>query len=336
MTFGLRVLVCAVATLLLASRAISAEESSAAVWDLTGQEASRLFMLGQFAELDAKLNDWTKQRARLPDGRWKISAYGDKMQKIFSSFIQAPETANKTLEDLRKWRQLQPQSPFVAITEAFYWEQLAWNNRGIGASSTVTKEGAALFRENMDKALALLQGARPYSISNPLWHATYIDFMNYVGRPRKELRAAFDAAVKQESSYFPIYSSFAYSLTPKWGGSWDEFASFANEVVKLTQIREGKGYYVRLYRSVTFSERWEFNPFRDGMANWNEMREGFEDIITRYPYVIEQLNSFASFACMAGDGQTYLLVRKQIGDQIVPNQWRRNLNYTNCDARFKK
>lgn len=276
-----------------------------------------------------------KQRARHPDGSWKIAAYIDKMAGALGVYTKEPKFAKKMLEDVRKWRQLQPKSSFAAITEAIYWEQVAWNSRGTGYSSTVTKEGAAIFRESMDKALAVLEGARPYSVSNPVWYATYIQFMNYAGRPRKELRAAFDAAVKEERYFFPIYRNFAYSLTPKWGGDWADYASFANEAVRLSKDQEGNGYYVRLYRSVTFSERLEFNPFRDGMANWNEMRQGFEDIIVRYPYVAEQLNSFASFACMAGDGQTYLLVRKHIGNQIVPDHWRRNLTYTICDARFK-
>jgi Tfp pilus assembly protein PilF len=48
------------------------------------------------------------------------------------------------------------------------------------------------------------------------------------------------------------------------------------------------------------------------------------------------VNNYATFACRAGDADTYRRLRKQIGDRRYDEAWPSNLNMEVCDERLTK
>ena len=60
--------------------------------------------------------------------------------------------------------------------------------------------------------------------------------------------------------------------------------------------------------------------WRDSLAAWPRMKDGFEDIVARYPDPWN-LNAYANFACLAEDKQKVLELFKRIGTDVVPQAW---------------
>ena len=67
------------------------------------------------------------------------------------------------------------------------------------------------------------------------------------------------------------------------------------------------------------------------------MKAGFEQLIAATPKSNWNLNNFATFACRAGDADTYRKLRKQIGEeQLYEDAWPSNLTMEVCDERLLK
>ena len=66
------------------------------------------------------------------------------------------------------------------------------------------------------------------------------------------------------------------------------------------------------------------------------MKTGFEQLIAATPNSTWNLNNFASFACRAGDADTYRKLRKQISERIYNEAWPDNYSMEICDERLLK
>ena len=66
------------------------------------------------------------------------------------------------------------------------------------------------------------------------------------------------------------------------------------------------------------------------------MKAGFGQLMKASPDSLWNLNNFASFACRAGDADTYRELRKKIGDRPYDDAWPDNFNIEVCDERLAK
>jgi hypothetical protein len=156
------------------------------------------------------------------------------------------------------------------------------------------------------------------------------------GWEREEFRALYDAAIARFPEFHPLYFSMIRSLQPKWGGSIEEIDAYISEVVKQTEKRQRKIMYVRLYWYLAGAEGDDFSLFEDSSADWADMKTGFEQLIKATPKSDWNLNNFASFACRAGDADTYRKLRKQIGEEIYEDAWPSTYTMEVCDERLLK
>lgn len=74
--------------------------------------------------------------------------------------------------------------------------------------------------------------------------------------------------------------------------------------------------YTRIYWSASQQEFGDA-VFAASSANWQNVKRGINDILTRYdePW---NLNNFARFSCLAGDRPLAADLIARIGDRIVP------------------
>ena len=235
---------------------------------------------------------------------------------------------------VKAWQASNPRSPAAALMEIQYWIQRAWDARGHGYANTVTKEGWRLFDEHLAKAEALLQSTKTYAAQNPLWYRLYLDLALARGWSLERTSALFRTAVAAEPGFVGHDFVMIERLSPKWGGSFEQVDAFIQESVKRTRAEEGEALYARLYWAVSDGEQQPFNLFKDTRASWPRMKQGFEDMMKRYPDSMMNLNNYAAFACMAGDKKTYGVLRQRIGKEVRYDAWYANLTPEVCDHRF--
>ncbi|MEM8678185.1 MAG: tetratricopeptide repeat protein, partial [Planctomycetota bacterium] len=104
----------------------------------------------------------------------------------------------------------------------------AWNQRGSGFAHTVTDEGWAAFRENMEDAAQHFTTAWEMDPQNPVASAEMIMVAeNDYGDA--STREWFDRSVAAQMDFPKAYWQYLYTLRPRWGGSWEEMVAFGEE-----------------------------------------------------------------------------------------------------------
>ncbi len=122
--------------------------------------------------------------------------------------------------------------------------------------------------------------------------------------PDAERLALFQEAVREEPYYYAHYFKVASRLAPRWGGTLEEFHAFTEASVARTRERDGSTMYARLYW-ILASIEWDQEPFTELGILWDKMRQGFDDLVQRYPKSQWNLNKYAYFACRANDKKTF-------------------------------
>ena len=245
---------------------------------------------------------------------------------------------DEQLARLRQWRTEDPESGAAALMEAKYWMAYAWFARGTQFAVNVPEQAFKSASERIAKARAVLEDSKPYAASNPAWYAEMLEVAVFEGWPRPERVAIFDEALTAEPLYDPIYEAMARSLTPRWGGSLEDYHRFVRGAVEKTRASYGDLMYARLYWELSNIE-WDRDPFKELKIPWQKMKSGFDDMLKRYPDSKWNLQNYAHFACRAGDGRTFnaLLPRLPVGQpKTLSTPWREPYTREYCVARFAK
>lgn len=283
----------------------------------------------QIDELDELLNRFNQLDQRYLDGQWKMAGMFD---TLGYNMRGALPQSQKTIE---RWKKVRPQSVAVAITEAVYWFEYAWNVRGNGYAYTVTSEGWALYRDSIQKALDVMQESRAFAGHNWVWNELYLDLAAHVGWKEAALLALLKQASDTNPAYRNFYRRALVYYTPRWGGNYSRLDAFVNEIAAQTKSVEGDGMYALLYAEALKYMDDPGTVFVETKANWPRMKKSFDELSQRYPRGAVVANKYALFACLAKDKETYVRLRPQLEKALMPNSWPSNHPVEVCDRRFQ-
>jgi hypothetical protein len=295
-------------------------------WQIFFQNLNEL----DFASLDALTEKWNNPKERDKNGEWKLDS--------FRSALNYP-ARNKDwhggLERIQQWRKYNQGSPGAAIAEAKYWVGYAWHIRGYDDNSEVDPVAMRVFHERMKRAEQVLDDSKAFASNNPLWYETYLEILVDEKRDDKSIESIFNDGILKHPYFQPLYVDMAKRWSP-WSGEnsdWHKVDEVVNRAVTVTGDIDGGTNYARLYAQINDQQKVEFDLFQDSQASWPRMRSSFEELVKRYPSD-DNLNTFAVFACRAGDKTAYLGIRPRIQGHIVSGKWPSNYSIDLCDHRF--
>lgn len=297
-----------------------------------GMSLQGMFQQRRYAELDQVLQALCTGGTRLPDGQPELMVF----ESSFISLFDAWKDWERFGAALRAWRTASPDSPAQALIETTYWQRYAWHGRGGGYANKVPAEAWELFRERLQQASNRLEASKAVAGNCPLWHSMNLEVLIDSGAPRARLDAAYAEAVKAFPASQQVHFAMSRAMEAKWGGAPGEFERFARRAVDLSRRDEGSAIYARLFwfadcdceRGMTFGH--------PGDPDWKLMKAGFEELLQRYPDQVHNRNRFASYACRANDSATYAKLRKELGDNIIDEQWADSWKVEVCDRRMAK
>ena len=278
--------------------------------------------------LKREINDWNTPTCVFDDGRPRVGALRDGYNQAF----REERDWSKSLARVEYLKKKFPNEAFAAMAEARYWSAYAWDARGGGYASSISDDGRKLFRERLEKSERVLLDTKPYAAQLPDWYDEMINVQSTLDRPEDERDKIFLEGVKRFPAYYPTYFTMLNYILPKWGGTWRTVDNMIKWSVEHTKATEGTSMYARLYWSVSGDP--EIKLFKDTFASWPKMKRGFEDLMARHPKSKWNLNNFAKFACMAGDKQTFLPLRAQIGKDVIDAAWPQNTSLDLCETKF--
>lgn len=284
----------------------------------------QLLDLEQFDRLDAMADDLRATKARFKWGKWKLRRFYDAL-----IFVQEDLSMEQKLQLYEKWSTARPGSITARVAAGYLLVNSAENARGTGYAKDVSDENMKLYEERLAKARVVLEEAEKLPAKCPTLYNVMLRVAHGQGWGRQEYEDLFKKAVALEPLYTDFYESKAYYLLPQWYGSAGEWEKFAEESAEATKDSEGMGLYRRILVDISpvYGENG-VNLFKETKASWPKMRQGFIDVDKKYPDSLILLNSFAWYACIAGDKETAKAVFSRIGDRYAPVLWKNKIQYS--------
>jgi len=301
---------------------------------VVGSYAQLYWAGGDFAALDRYFEEMAQPTERFEDGGSHLMGVSHGLGLTIGASTTRKDW-ERSLDQIRAWRQKNPQSAAVDIVEAQILRLWAWTARGRN-SRAVAPEGQKLFEERLQRAEEVLFRSKDRASNNPLWYLEYLNIARARNWNPAEFHALYAAAIDRFPDFDPFYFEMIRYLDPDWDGDIQQIEAYIAEATRQTESRQGKIMCARLYWYLAYTRNQSFSLFEDSAANWADIKTGFEQLIAATPKSLWNLNNFASLACRAGDADTYRKLRKQIGKRIYNASWPDNYTPEICDERLLK
>jgi hypothetical protein len=227
---------------------------------------------------------------------------------------------------LDAWRKANPESRAARLGMALQALAVAGAYRGQGWAGDVPPQNWAPFRENVARAVSLLDAMPPEMKSDPEWYATRLKTLRIDSPDRTEYESLLSRALEEQPRGMEIYFEAVQHFQPNWGGSDAELRAFIDQSALRTREWWGDTMYARLN---WFAKTGDM--FKSGRTDWKRMKSAFEQLLEKYPDPWT-LNNFGSFACTAYDFRTLGAMAERIRANAVMAAWGGMGNYERCIA----
>ncbi len=300
--------------------------------DELANAAKSAFARADFKELDKQTSQYRISKSRSSSGLWLLTFYYTKLGYVYSSERRDGESADVAYTNFEKktaqWAAASPESPAAHIVHATALINHAWAHRGGAYAHKVDPKAWAPFHDYIARARRYLEAHKKIAAVDPRWYELMLGIAKAQNWDRPEFDRLLTEALDREPQFYQTYFSALEYLLPKWHGNVAEIEKFAQSAVGRTAKTDGRGLYARIYWYASQSH-FDNRLFEDSLIDWPRMRDGFEDVIKRYPDAWN-LNNYAKFACLAQDKPKARELLKRIGSNIVPEAWSPETLHLSC------
>jgi hypothetical protein len=286
--------------------------------------AKDAFWFGDFAALEAQ-NTTLKQSGRLSaEGAPELGQFRNGVHDVLRDDGPRRDAYLREVEALTlEWATEHPKSALAHVLHAQALEQHAWSYRGDGFNKSVPPQAWKDFEAYLRRAVEYLQAHADVALTDSYAHWTLLSIGRGLGWDRKQLQAIAQDGLKRNPQDTYLYFGMMTSLLPKWGGDARTLDKFIREVAEQTRAEHGMAMYARLY-SAAADEEYSHRLFDDSHADWAKIKQGYEDILARYPNSAVRRNQFAYMACLAKDKVTLLALLDELGPKVDASEWGAN------------
>jgi membrane associated rhomboid family serine protease len=295
-----------------------------------GCGAQRAFHNEEFGSLETILHSQAGKLVTFDDG-------GSELQGAFkglSDLLGRTSAPAPVLSRIARWRRDFPTSDAPDLVESLFFREWAWQARGGGYAEGVSPQAWAIYRQRVEMAKASLDEAADKPQMSPAWYQLAISLGVDESKSRDQLRKLFDLSVDQFPDYYGPYPQMLRALLPKWGGSYEQIDDFIEQAQQRAPRERQPEMYARLYTTVAVIEGDEVDLFLETLAKWQRLKNGYEDMLKRYPQSAWLRNIYAGMACRANDVEVYRSVRMRLGKQLLPEAWQGKYSIQLCDERM--
>ena len=257
---------------------------------------------------------------------------GDAVDAWQSAHRDNDRSYETQLELMRQWTQRRPKLALAHIAYAKVLSQYAWSVRGGSYAREIPSERMRKFGSLSDKALSYLRSHRQLVEADSYGRIRMLWTLRDTGADLEEIWATAERYIRLDPKQYGIYAFLGEAFAPRWGGSAEALDFVARESVKLTREQLGFGAYSRVHSAAANLE-YGAGIFSNSLAKWPEMKQGFEDSLSRRP-TLWLHHRFAYFACLAKDRTVLREQLELLGEDLKkkPEWWGSNGSRTQADC----
>lgn len=243
--------------------------------DALRKHVVELLSARNFAELDRLGREFRETNATFPSALSKLAAlyqaastpaleYGDAQQHL------------KLVED---WMKASPASATAAAAAADTYIEYAWEARGKSTAEAVTSEAWKNFERLLGRASEILSASKSFAQDDPGYQSDRVDIAG-AGCDRLE-DVVHDPHFSRLSDW-SMWRSAANFMLPRWCGTPGAYRRFAEYAAASTRADYGDGLYALLAFDAVRREH-DRSTIAEYKFEWPRIRQGFRDIIKRFP-----------------------------------------------------
>lgn len=317
-------LACAALAWLAASGTVHAAAPAEKKEPPASQAAIDAFWWGDFAALERQNAGFKKPGSFDDEGRLQLMLYRRGLERIYKGKVSNVESYLSEVDRMTlEWATTHPQSPLAHILHARALLTHGWSYRGGQYARDVPEQAMRDFQKWLTRAVVYLKDHGDVAFKDSYAHLTLLEIGRALGWDRKQMQAIAAQGLEVNPQDTDIYYEIAFGLVPKWGGDPRSLDDYIRQATARTASLYGTGMYALLY-SAAGGNQYEHALFTDSYAEWPKIKQGYEDLLARYPASMEKRNRYAWMACMAKDRTTLLTLLDQIGTSIELDGWGEN------------
>jgi len=221
-----------------------------------------------------------------------------------------------------QWAQARPRSSLAHAMHLAALTNRAWYHRGTGYANTVPPHAWRDFTAVIERAAKYAAAHAEVLRSDSTAYPVLLNIARASGAPLDRLVSIGIEGLERNPEDHTIYQRVMIGLLPKWGGDARSVERWIREAETRTRAAYGKALYALLYAEAADQE-FEHALFEQSLAEWRDLREGFRDVLARWP-TPEHVNRFAYFACLARDQDTWHELVERVGTEPLLRQWGSN------------
>jgi hypothetical protein len=305
---------------------------SVAPWGLKGSEkidsrkemfdvVNALINEDAYNELDRLGDALRESKALTSDGFPKLRLFHKSVSGEDFTFQGRDGTSLSIERSGTKWSQHSPQSHIPKLIDAKKLMRQAWQVRGNGYASSVSKQDFERFHDLIKQSVVLLSNCRSECKHDPEWYATLLMGLRQASVNRAVLAPVFVEGFTKFPWYQPIYWQMATAYSPKWGGSNRQVESFANELALKFPATDRDAVYSNLY-NILIENGESFYDYDVTKTDFNCVRgvNGHKALVDKWA-TKHNLNVAAKVARSCGDKPATRMFLKQVDNAIDVSVW---------------
>ena len=279
-----------------------------------------------FEKIDALADDLRKSQSRLSTGALKLTQLYVVLNQVPNDAVDAQWEAR--IGQCREWIKKRPDSIAAHLLLIDLLRCYAWHARGGGYASTVSTQGAVLFRERIEEAVEALRDAAKFAKQDPEWFAVAVDLAVDQGWSAEVVEELCEGSAQVDPMFIRTMIDATRYYYPQWHGKPGELEKFATFSVKLTEKQWGKAVYARI--ATQAQTAFGYRVFQEFGFSWATAKQGFEDWNRRYPPDLDRTETFCRLACDARDRETAAKLFAVIGSRGSPTIWYSQEHFQRC------
>ncbi len=280
----------------------------------------------EFGELEETVS-WLRTKKKL------FSNSNSQLQWFYHSLADrwagySPSKEKWLFATLDSWIKEMPNSVTPLILKARAYKSFAWYARGNKWARETSDDSFDVFKEKLRKAWPILERVEKMDTKDPEIYRLFLGVGLGLGKSRDEMLGFFKKGVAVDSNYVPIYTQYAMTLMPRWGGRQGELEAFAERAAAMNEGVDGEILYAKIatsrVRVFLNSKPEDFLKFTFSYAR---IKQGHIELLNKYPESGCYLNSYSLFASIYRDRETAKKLFEQIGDGWDRWLWKKELHF---------
>jgi hypothetical protein len=272
---------------------------------------------GEFSRLEEAAADFRQRGTRFADGTPALAVLYEAVSQIEAP---SPSGWKGHLAILEEWEKAFPGSPTpriarAAATSSMEREVVLPELLEVPTDPAKAEELMnALFdpkvkaREILERTAASIPGAK----ADPHWYCAILS----ASPEEPEAAALFSEAILAHPGYEPLYLARAEGIDgEETDAGWETFAA----TIRENDPVNGREIYARIAWKMNLQSGGEV--FKKNLARWDWTREGFDEMLRRYPRSAWLVTSFARQCWYANDGTTARRLLPRLGNPPDMSVW---------------